>query len=100
MYIRLIVHCVLFKCMYVCMHVCRIYQAYIPELGLSNKALEMISKQEKSEMVFLFVCMYICMFKFFVQTCYTVYTNAKESDTLLNKYACTVSYCIYMYVCM
>ena len=33
------------------MYVCRIYQAYIPELGLSNKALEMISKQEKSEMV-------------------------------------------------
>ena len=42
------------QCMYV--YLCRIYQAYIPELGLSNKALETISKQEKSEMV----CMYVC----------------------------------------
>lgn len=42
------------QCMYI--YVCRIYQAYIPELGLSNKALETISKQEKSEMV----CMYVC----------------------------------------
>ncbi len=43
------------------MIVCRIYQAYIPELGLSNKALEMISKQEKSEMVYMYVCMYVCI---------------------------------------
>ena len=85
------------------MNVCRIYQAYIPELGLSNKALEMISKQEKSEMVYMYVCMYVCMYKLFVRTCNIVYTNAKGSDTLSRRAIYKqvyhiVSYC--MYVCM